>query len=133
MVGDVVCTNGPLRLSLSFADVDTSHFGVRILVQIAYAGSFQNLKWSADHVWIEYPKLQQFEKALLNGVEATLSDMSDYPILKFERHTPHERLTINPRSTRQSTDGESMTVTMQVLDGTMLALSSSMNEFPKWW
>jgi hypothetical protein len=133
MVSDVVCTNGPLRLAFSFVEVDSSDFGVRVHLEIAYTGSFQYLKWSVEHLWIEYAEFKKFEGALQDGLEATLRDMSDYPILHFERSYSQERLTINPRSPRQSTDGESMIVVLEILGGSMRALHSSLSEFPKWW
>ena len=133
MAGDVVCANGPLKLAFSFVEVDSSDFGVRVHLEIIYVGSFQYLKWSVEHLWIEYAELKKFEDALRDGREAILHDMSDYPVLHFERSSSQERLTINPRSPRQSTDGESMSVNLEILGGSMRALHSSLSEFPKWW
>ena len=133
MVADVVCANGPFRLALAFIEVDTSDFGVRVHLEITYSGSFQNFKWSVEHLWIEYERLTQFEAELRGGVQATLHDMSDYPILHLESDSSAERLTINPRAPRQSTNGESMTVSLKIPDDSMRALHSSLSEFPKWW
>lgn len=133
MVGDVVCANGPLRLAFSFVEADASDLGVRVHLEITYAGSFQILKWSVEHLWIEYAELKKFEGALQDELEAVLHDMSDYPVLHFERSTSQERLTINPRSPRQSADGESMIVILEIAGGSMRALHSSLSEFPQWW
>jgi hypothetical protein len=133
MLGDVVCASGPLRLALSFVEVDTSDFGVRVHLEIVYAGSFQKLQWSVEHLWMEYAELKKFEAALRDGSEVILHDMSDYPVLQFERSSSQERLAVNPRSPRQSADGESMMVILEILGGSMRALHESLREFPKWW
>lgn len=133
MVGDVVCANGQFELALKFVEVGSSDFGVRVHLEIEYARSFQNFKWSAEHLWIEYAELKKFEDELQGGVEAILRDMSDYPVLHLESDTSQERLTINPRSPRQSPEGESMSIILKIPTGTIRTFHSSLSQFPKWW
>ena len=59
--------------------------------------------------------------------------MSEYPVLHFERHSSQEYLTINPRSERQSQDGDCIAIRLKINAGSMLALYSALNQFGKWW
>lgn len=59
--------------------------------------------------------------------------MSGYPVLHFERHSSQEYLTINPRSERQSQDGDCIAIRLKINAGSMLALYSALNQFGKWW
>lgn len=133
MTNDVSCINGAFRLALNFVEVDSSDFGVRAGVDIEYIGSRQNLKFSAEHLWIEYAELRKFENDLLEGVEATLHDMSDYPVLHFKRESSHESLTINPLSQRQSPDGDAIVTYLKIETGSIQVLHSSLSQFAKWW
>lgn len=133
MTGDVMCTNGQFRLALNFVEVDSSDFGVRIHLEIEYVGKHQNFKFCAEHLWVEYSELRRFESELLEGKEIILHDMSDYPVLHFQRDSSHERLTINPPSARQSADGDAIVTYLKIANGSINALYSSLNQFAKWW
>ena len=133
MASDVSCINSGFRLVLNFLEVDSSDFGVRACLDIEYTGRSQNLKFSIAHLWIEYAELRKFESDLMDGTEVRLHDMSDYPVLQFERGLSHENLTINPPSQRQSLDGDAVVIHLKIEAGSMQAIHSSLSQFAKWW
>jgi hypothetical protein len=133
MASDVSCINSGFRLTLNFLEVDSSDFGVRACLDIEYIGRSQNLKFSIAHLWIEYAELRKFESDLMDGAEVKLHDMSDYPVLHFERGLSHESLTINPPSQRQSLDGDAVVIHLKIEAGSMQAIHSSLSQFAKWW
>jgi hypothetical protein len=133
MASDVSCINSEFRLTLNFLEVDSSDFGVRACLDIEYIGRSQNLKFSIAHLWIEYAELRKFESDLMDGTEVKLHDMSDYPVLHFERGLSHENLTINPPSQRQSLDGDAVVIHLKIEAGSMQAIHSSLSQFAKWW
>ncbi|MEO7494073.1 MAG: hypothetical protein ABIT83_21470 [Massilia sp.] len=137
MLGDVVCTHGPFKLTLDFVEVDLYETGVRVRLDIHYLGSRQHVSWAVDHAWINYAELRKFESDLLAGDEARLHDMSDYPLIHLERVSTEgateENLTINPPAQRQSADGDAITARLKIGNGAMRALHSSLSEFAKWW
>lgn len=133
MASDVSCINSGFRLALNFLEVDSSDFGVRASMDIEYIGRSQNLKFSIAHLWIEYAELRKFESDLMHGPEVKLHDMSDYPVLHFERVLSHENLTINPPSQRQSLDGDAVVIHLKIETGSMQAIHSSLSQFAKWW
>lgn len=133
MPADVVLASGALKLTLDFAEVDTSAMGAGVRLRIDYSVTFQRLTWTIDELWIEYDELLKFEAELLGGFQAELRDMSDYPILHFERCPSGEQLTINPCNERQSADGEAMMIRLRIDSGSMQLLHASISDFPKWW
>jgi len=130
---DVVVAHGAFRFALAFLEIDTSDFGVNVRVRIDYLGVHQTLAWTVDHLWIEYDALRRFEAALRDDAEAWLRDMSDYPVLHFERRSTGEALTINPANDRQSSDGAAVLVRLEIDSGAMQALHAALSDFPKWW
>jgi hypothetical protein len=133
MAGNVAFTEGPLKFLLEFAEVDPMDLGVQVRLQVEYLGRSQNFKWTAEHLWLEYEALLRFECELGDGCEARLHDMSQYPVLHFERKASQEYLIINPNSQRQSRDGECIAVHLKVDAGSMHALYSALSQFGKWW
>jgi hypothetical protein len=133
MAGDVVFVEGPLKFLLEFAEVDPMGYGVQVRLEVEYAGCSQNLRWTAEHIWFEYEALRRFESELVDGLEAVLVDMSEYPILHFKRDSFQEYVTINPQAQRQSKDGEGIAIRLNVNAGSMQALYSALSQFGKWW
>lgn len=133
MVADVTFFEGPLKFQLQFAEVDPTDLGVQAWLEVEYAGWSQRLKWTAEHLWFEYDALLRFENELRDACNAELYDMSEYPVLHFERHLSQEYLTINPRSERQSQDGDNIAIRLKINAGSMHALYSAFNQFGKWW
>lgn len=133
MAGDVGFVEGPLKFLLVFAEVDPMNIGVQVRLEVEYLGRSQSLKWTAEHLWLEYEALRRFESELGDGSEARLQDMSGYPVLHFERNSSHEYLTINPRSQRQSQDGDCVAVRLKVNAGSMNALHFAFSQFGRWW
>jgi len=133
MAADIAFVKGALTFQLRFAEVDPMDLGVQAWLEIAYSGASQSFRWTAEHIWLEYDALDRFENELRDGCDARLYDMSEYPVLYFERHSSQEYLTINPRSERQSQDGDSMAIRLKINVGSMTALCSAFNQFGKWW
>lgn len=133
VAADIAFVEGPLTFQLRFAEVDPMNLGVQAWLEIAYSGVSQSLRWTAEHLWLEYDALGRFESELRDGCDARLHDMSAYPVLYFERHPSQEYLTINPRSESQSQDGDSMAIRLKINVGSMTALYSAFNQFGKWW
>ena len=133
MPGDIVCINGPFTLVLDFVEVDSSDFRVLVRFQVSYAGFYQRFNWEINQLWIEYEELRRFEHALQEAPLGRLHDMSDYPILQFERDTSGERLTINPPAQRQSREGEALAIALRIDDGSIRTLHRAFSEFAKWW
>lgn len=133
MPHDVICVEGPLKFMIEFAEVDPMDHGVQVRLQVEYVGRKQSFSWVAERLWIEYEALRRFESELVGGCEARLHDMSDYPVLQFERKSSQEQLIINPQSQRQSPDGECIAVRLQINEGSMHALHSALSQFGKWW
>lgn len=133
MAADIALVKGPLRFELRFAEVDPMDLGVQVCLQVEYSGRRQSLRWIAEHLWFEYDALVRFESQLRGGGDAGLHDMSEYPVLHFERHSSQEYLTINPRSERQSQDGDSMTTRLKIDPGSIDALYSAFSQFGRWW
>jgi len=133
MAADVAFAEGPLKFQLWFAEVDPIDIGVQVRLEVEYSSGSQSCNWTAEHRWFEYEALIQFESKLRDGRDAGLNDMSGYPVLHFERHSSQEYLTINPRSERQSQDGDCIAIRLKINAGSMLALYSALNQFGKWW
>lgn len=133
MAADITFVEGPLKFQLWFAEVDPIDIGVQVRLEVEYSSGSQSFNWTAEHVWFEYDALGQFESELRDGNDAALHDMSEYPVLHFERHSSQEYLTINPRSERQSKAGDSIAIRLKINAGSMLALHSALNNFGKWW
>lgn len=133
MAADIFFVEGPLKFQIWFAEVDPTDLGVQARLEVEYSCWSQSLKWNAEHLWFEYDALVRFESELRDGCHARLYDMSEYPILHFERHLSQEYLMINPRAERQSQDGDSMAIRLKVDAGSMRALYSALDNFGKWW
>jgi hypothetical protein len=133
MAADVAFVEGPLKFQLRFAEVDPIDLGVQVWLEVEYSGGSQSLKWTAEPLWLEYDALVRFESELRDGCDAGLYDMSQYPVLHFERGSSQEYLTINPPSERQSQNGESIAIRLKINAGSMHALYSAFNQFGKWW
>ena len=132
MAGDVAFVEGPLKFQLEFAEVDPMNLGVQARLEVTYSGRSQSLKWTAAHLWFEYDALVRFETELRDGCNARLLDMSEYEVLRFERQSSQEYLTINPPSRRQSQDG-CIAMRLTIDAGSMQALYAGFDQFGKWW
>lgn len=133
MAGDVAFVKGPLKFQLEFADVDPMDLGVQVRLEVEYSGQSQSLKWGAAHLWFDYDALVRFETELRDGCDARLLDMSQYEVLRFERQSSQEYLTINPPSQRQSQDGDCITIRLMIDSGSMRVLYEAFDQFGKWW
>jgi len=133
MAGDVAFVEGPLKFQLELTDADPMDLGVQARLEVGYSGASQSLKWTAAHLSFEYDALVRFETELRDGCDARLLDMSEYQILRFERQSSLEYLTINPPSQRQSQDGDCIAIRLRINAGSMRALYEAFNQFGKWW
>lgn len=133
MSSDITFFHDSLSVSMDFLEVDQRSGGVRVKICVEYHGLHQQLKWIHDGIWIEYSSLSSFESQLGEGLEAVLTNMSMYSILKFRRDQQHECLTINPPAERMPVDADAIAVNLLLGMGAMEKFYRALADFAKWW
>ena len=121
-----------LTIELEPLEVEERTGSVQLSIRVAWESRRQSLHWVAS-AWTLYSALDEFEVALHSNRQATLTDISGYPVLRITMDDKCARLVLNPVSKHQSPDGDRLTVQIAAESDLPSALAHTFRAFPKWW
>lgn len=93
----------------------------------------QKLEYHNPRVWIETDELDRFEQDLKALPKAELRDMSGFTLLKVSEDSQATEIEINPKNERMHTGAVGINAKLLLPLGSKKALSTMLNNYPKWW